>query len=149
MNKALAPKHIIITRGGVTMSKYVYPAIFTKEDKGYSVRFPDVEGCYTQGETITEAMDMAKDALNLMLYGFEEDGVAINPPSDINSICTEANEFTTLISCDTMEYRRFYDNKAVKKTLTIPNWLNTVAEKANVNFSATLQEALISKLHLN
>lgn len=84
-----------------------------------------------------------------MLYGFEEDEITINPPSDINSICTEANEFTTLISCDTMEYRRFYDNKAVKKTLTIPNWLNTVAEKANVNFSATLQEALISKLNLN
>lgn len=131
------------------MSKYVYPAIFAKEDKGYSVCFPDVQGCYTQGETLTEAMDMAKDALNLMLYGFEEDGIAINPPSDINSICTGANEFTTLISCDTMEYRRFYDNKAVKKTLTIPSWLNTVAEKANVNFSATLQEALISKLNLN
>lgn len=65
MNKALAPKHIIITRGDVTMSKYVYLAIFTKEDKGYSVCFPDVQGCYTQGETLTEAMDMAKDALNL------------------------------------------------------------------------------------
>jgi predicted RNase H-like HicB family nuclease len=128
------------------MAKYVYPAIFAQEDNVYTVRFPDIEGCYTHGETLSEAMDMAKDALNLMLYGYEVDGVKFNPPSDIRKIELEENEFTSLISCDTIEYRRYFDNKAVKKTLTIPNWLNVMSEKAHVNFSAVLQEALMEKL---
>jgi predicted RNase H-like HicB family nuclease len=131
------------------MAKYVYPAIFTSENVGYSVRFPDVPGCYTEGDTIAEAIEMAKDALNLTLYGAEEDGDVINPPSDIRSIKVNDNEFVSLIACDTIEYRRYFDNKAVKKTLTIPNWLNVMSEKANVNFSAVLQEALIEKLNIN
>jgi predicted RNase H-like HicB family nuclease len=130
------------------MAKYVYPAIFTSENVGYSVRFPDVPGCYTEGDTIAEAIEMAKDALNLTLYGAEEDGDVINPPSDIRSIKVNDNEFVSLIACDTIEYRRYFDNKAVKKTLTIPNWLNVMSERANVNFSAVLQEALIEKLNI-
>ncbi len=131
------------------MAKYVYPAVFTKEDNGYSVSFPDIEGCYTQGETIQEAMEMAKDALNLVLYSFEEDGIPFNPPSDIKSINVSEDDFATLVCCDTIEYRRFYDNKAVKKTLTIPNWLNTMSEREHINFSQVLQEALIEKLGVN
>ena len=132
------------------MAKYAYPAIFTKEDKGgYSVCFPDLEGCYTQGENVEDALEMAKDVLNLTLYGLEEDGKAIAPPSDIRSLKVSDEEFTSMIACDTMDYRRFFDNKAVKKTLTIPNWLNVMSERANINFSAVLQSALKKELHID
>ena len=131
------------------MAKYVYPAIFTAEKEGgYSVVFPDLEGCYTQGETIEEALKMAEDVLDLTLYGLEEDGKDIAPPSDIRELKVEDNEFASLVACDTIEYRRFFDNKAVKKTLTIPNWLNTMSEKAGINFSATLQKALMQELNI-
>lgn len=132
------------------MARYVYPALFTAESEGgYSVNFPDLEGCYTQGETLNEALEMAKDVLCLTLYGLEEDGKEIAPPSDIRSLALKDDEVSSLVACDTVEYRKFYDNKAVKKTLTIPNWLNTIAERSNVNFSQVLQEALTEKLGLN
>lgn len=128
------------------MAKYVYPAIFTKEENGYSVRFPDVPGCYTDADTLEEAMSRAKDVLNLTLYGAETDGDEISTASNIRSLKVEDDEFATLIACDTVEYRRYFDNKAVKKTLTIPNWLNTMSEEAHINFSAVLKDALIEKL---
>lgn len=130
------------------MPKYVYPAIFHEENTGYSVSFPDIPGCNTQGKNLPDAIAMAEDALNLMLYTFEEKEIPINTPSDIRLLSLEPNEFTTLISCDTLEYRKFFDNKSVKKTLTIPSWLNTISERANINFSSVLQEALINKLNI-
>ena len=128
------------------MAKYVFPAILKQEDSGYSVNFPDVPGCITQGSTLSEALTMAEDALNLMLYTCEEDKLPINVPSDIRTLKLEADEFASLISADTIEYRRYFDNKAVKKTLTIPNWLNTLSEREHINFSAVLQDAIIKKL---
>lgn len=134
---------------GGSFMKYAYPAIFTKEvEGGYSVVFPDLEGCYTQGEDVADALEMAEDVLNLTLYGLEEDGKEIAPPSDVRSLQLAENEFASLVACDTVEYRRFFDNKAVKKTLSIPSWLNTMSERAHVNFSAVLQRALIEELHL-
>ncbi|MBR3024491.1 type II toxin-antitoxin system HicB family antitoxin [Ruminococcus sp. HUN007] len=130
------------------MAKYAYPAVFTAENNSYSVSFPDVEGCLTFGETIPEAIEMAEDALCLMLYDLEEEGSEIPKPSDAKELKVESNEFVTMIACDTVEYRKFYDNKAVKKTLTVPNWMNTLAEKAGINFSQVLQEALTQKLGL-
>lgn len=131
------------------MAKYVFPAILKKEDIGYYVNFPDVPGCSTQGDTLSDALAMAEDALNLMLYTCEEDGLPINKPSDIRNIKLEDDEIASLVSADTVKYRRYFDNKAVKKTLTIPNWLNTLSEREHINFSAVLQEALIQKLNLN
>ena len=130
------------------MAKYAYPAVFTKEDGAYSVSFPDIEGCYTFGSTEAEAIEMAEDALCLMLYSFEEDNQPIPHPSSVKEIQTDDDSFVTLIACDTIEYRKFYDNKAVKKTLTIPNWLNSLSERAGINFSQVLQEALIQKLNI-
>ena len=128
--------------------KYVYPAIFTKEDGGYSIRFPDIESCYTSAETLVEGMDMARDVLCFMLYDMEERTAAIPAPSDVSALRCAGNEFATLVSCDTLEYRKFYDRRAVKKTLSIPAWLNTMAENADINFSATLQAALKDALQL-
>lgn len=130
------------------MAKYVYPAVFTAEESGISVDFPDVSGCTTSGPTIDEAIFMAQDALCLMLYDMEEDGEAIPTPSVINEVACGEGAFVSYVRCDTMEYRKFYENKAVKKTLTIPSWLNVMAERNGINFSATLQTALKQELHL-
>lgn len=130
------------------MAKYAYPAIFTKEEKGYSVRFPDIDGCCTCGDSLPDAIEMAEDALCLMLYDREEEGETVPPASDLKAVQAGAEEIVSLVRCDTVEYRKFFDNRAVKKTLTLPNWLNTLSERAEINFSAVLQEALKAKLNI-
>lgn len=127
--------------------RYIYPAVFTLEDGIYSVVFPDIE-IATSGDTLVEAVEMAKDALCLTLYDMEERGESIPESSDITSLKVSEGSFASLIECDTMEYRRYFSNKAVKKTLSIPAWLNTMAEKEDINFSAVLQKALKAELNL-
>ena len=133
------------------MPKYVYPAIFTPEESGgYSIRFPDIQNCFTDAEDITSAMQNANDALCLMLYDMEQEGTEIPKASSVSEVQTQIKEgeFVSLIACDTIEYRRFYDNRAVKKTLSIPSWLNDMAERAGINFSGTLQDALKQQLNI-
>lgn len=130
------------------MAKYIYPAIFAKDGAFYTVRFPDLENCYTQGDSLQDAYEMASDVLCLMLYNLEEEKANIPPASEMNTVKTEKDEFVSLVACDTLEYRQYYDNKAVKKTLTIPSWLNTMSEREGINFSAVLQAALKSELHI-
>ncbi len=130
--------------------RYAYPAIFTpEEDGGFSVNFPDLEGCYTCGDDMPDALMMAEDVLALVLYGYEADGKVIPEPSLISDLDLSAGEFANYIPCDTMEYRKRFNNKAVKKTLTIPEWLNEAAQENNVNFSLVLQEALKEKLKIS
>ena len=124
------------------MAQYVYPAVFTEEDCGYSINFPDLENCFTSAETLGEGIRMANDVLCLTLYEMEQAGQPIPAPSSIRDIRVNDHEFVNLIACDTVEYRKFFDNRAVKKTLSIPSWLNDMAEKAGMNFSQVLQEAL-------
>ncbi len=133
------------------MAKYVYPAIFTPEDGGgYSIRFPDVKNCFTDAEDIAGAMQAANDVLCLMLYDLEQEGAEAPVASSVAEVqkLAQKGEFVTLIACDTIEYRKFYDNKAVKKTLSIPSWLNDMAERAGINFSGTLQDALKRQLNI-
>lgn len=131
------------------MAKYIYPAVFTLEDEGgYSINFLDIESCYTSAETLEEGLKMAEDVLCLMLYEMEENGKAIPKASGIKDFELAENEFATLVACDTLEYRKFYNSKAVKKTLSIPAWLNTMAEKEDINFSAVLQKALKAELNI-
>lgn len=128
--------------------KYAFPAVLSKESNGlYSVSFPDLEGCFTSGESLPDALEMAEDALCLTLYDLEEDGADIPAPSSMKDIACAAEELVSLVCCDTLEYRRLYNNRAVKKTLTIPAWLNTMAERADLNFSKILQDGL--KMQLN
>lgn len=130
-------------------SKYVFPAVFTPEaEGGYSVRFPDIDGCFTDGNSLVEAMEMAEDALALMLYEYEAEGKPIPAPSAPEAIDHAENEFVNYVYADTMEYRKQFNNRAVKKTLSIPEWLNEAATKASINFSQTLQEALRKKLNV-
>ena len=123
--------------------KYVFPAIFSPEENGaYSVVFPDIESCYTCGDDLSDALEMSEDALALTLYGYEKDGRAIPSPSDLSALVLPEGSFANYIVCDTLAYRKMYQNKAVKKTLTIPEWLNEAAISMNVNFSQVLQDAL-------
>lgn len=132
------------------MAKYVYPAIFTPEEDGsYSIVFPDLEGCYTCGDSLEDGIEMAEDALALVLYGYEKDGCEIPAPSARSAFSVSGNDFVNFIACDTMKYRKMYNNKAVKKTLTIPEWLNEAACAMGLNFSQILQEALIQKVQAN
>ncbi len=129
------------------MAKYAYPAIFTPEsDGGYSINFPDLEGCFTCGDDMADGLIMAADVLALVLYGYEKDGREIPSPSKEADIPLQKGDFINFIACDTLEYRKMYNNKAVKKTLTIPEWLNESATAMNLNFSQVLQEALLSKI---
>ena len=129
------------------MAKYAYPAIFTPEEDGsFSINFPDLEGCYTCGDSIEDGIEMAQDALALILYGYEKDGRSIPTPSSPSQFSLSENKFVNYIACDTMKYRKMYNNKAVKKTLTIPEWLNESASALGLNFSQVLQEALLQKI---
>lgn len=131
------------------MAKYLFPAVFKKEDNGqYSVNFPDVPQCYTCGDDLQDAFDAAQDVLCMRLYDMEEARASIPSPSPVQAIAHGADDTVSLVGCDTIEYRRINDKKAVKKTLTIPSWLNTMAEREGINFSAALQNALKNELHL-
>ena len=129
--------------------KYAYTAVFTPEENGlYSVKFPDLQGCCTSGDNAADAVYMAQDVLCLTLYDLEQDKKPIPKPSKPSDIKMTGEQFMSLVVVDTETYRRFYENKSIKKTLTIPIWLNEQAERANVNFSQLLQKALKDELHL-
>lgn len=130
-------------------SIYVYPATFTPEenedgsfDGYYNVNFPDVYGTHTFGENLGDAFLMAEDVLALALYGYEAEGREMPVPSRLEDIEVEEGGFVNYVRCDTMRYRKKFNKKAIKKTLTIPEWLNEEATKVGVNFSQVLQKAL-------
>ena len=127
--------------------KYVFPAVFQQEEEGgYTVFFPDIGRGATQGETIAECIEMAEDFLSLALYHMEEEGHPIPEASNTRSIETGPDDIVSLIAADTEGYRRYYENRLVKKTLNIPSWLNKRAVAANINFSRVLQKALKEEL---
>ena len=121
---------------------FVYPAVFHKEKDSYWTEFPDLPGCYSYGADIAETMESAQEALSGYLITLIEDGKEFSPPSDITSINPQ-DGFTSLVSCDVNQYK---DSRAVKKTLTIPAWLNDRATSMGINFSQTLQDALVAKI---
>ena len=131
------------------MAKYVYPAIFTPEENGsYSINFPDLGGCFTCGDTLEDGLEMARDALALVLYGYEKEEREIPKPSELTAFELNEGEFVNYVVGDTMVYRKMHSNKAIKKTLTIPEWLNEAAMAMELNFSQILQEALLMKLQI-
>jgi len=124
--------------------KYVYPAILYADDGKVGVTVPDLPGCHTFGEDVADALFMAKDAVEMWLWNAENE--SLNIPNASKNLKVEPSESVTLIAADTDEYRKAHDTKSVKKTLTIPSWLNHRAEEANAPFSQILQEGL--KAHL-
>ena len=124
-----------------------YPAIFQPEEEGgFSIYFPDVEGCITQGDSMAESYEMAFDALGNMLSYLEDSGKEIPNPSEPQEIKLVKDQFLVVIEFNMIEYKKKNDSRAVKKTLTIPSWLNELAIRQNINFSQVLQEALMSRL---
>ena len=128
------------------MSRYIYPAIFQLEEGRYNVTFPDLPDCYTCGDDLTDAMIMAQDILSDVLSDHEETGEPFAPASDMNALRVPDGYLCSLVLADTDAWRHAHATKAVKKTLTLPQWLNEAAEARGVNFSQVLQEALRAQL---
>ena len=128
-------------------TKIVYPAIFTydQKDECYLVDFIDF-GCSTFGATIQEALFMAEEAMGLY---FEDEKEYPEATRDYRNIDLKENQFISLVGVDMIEYYKRNSNKSVKKTLTIPEWLNVLAENENLNFSQILQESLKDKLNID
>ncbi len=122
---------------------FVYPAVFHKEGGAYWVEFPDLPGCQTFADTVTEAVSYSQEALTGYILTVLETGSDIPAASDIQTIKHDSNSFSTLVSCNISDNENM---KSVKKTLTIPAWLNERAVAKGINFSQVLQDALISRV---
>ena len=134
----------------------IYPACFFKEENGYSVVFPDLNWLATSGNSEMEAMEMAVDCLAGYLYMLRRDGGEVPAASSVSDVslaqvaaeldADPKNAFVTMVSVDVDTYAEKHFEKSVRKTLTIPAWLNKAAQEKHINFSQTLQEALLAKL---
>lgn len=125
--------------------KLVYPAVFTPYEDGsggYAVEFPDLPGCVTGGDDMAEAVFMAEDAASGWVLTELEDGKAAPKATEIRDVAHGADQFVSLIALDMDAYAAKYGSNAVKKTLTIPAWLNTFVEQNGISCSKVLQEAL-------
>ena len=130
--------------------KLFYPAIFHKaEEGGFWVSYPDLPECFTEGDDMAQAYEMAIDALGLALTSREKEGELIPDPSHPDTISVDADSFLAVIEINLLAYKKRISPKAVKKTLSIPEWLNDEAMAAKLNFSQILQEALMAKLQLH
>ena len=138
--------------------KQVYPVFIAEYKKDYLVYVPDMD-IYTEGKTMADAIEMARDAIGLKGIDFEDDEKKIPIPSSREDAISKAKKnrdifdystgILTLVDVNFTEYRRRMDNKAVRRNVTLPNWLNAEAEKAQINVSRVLQEALINVLGLS
>ena len=135
-------------QGGIFMKQYFYPAIFhTAEEGGFWVSFPDLPECLTEGDSMEGAYQMAIEALGLALTERIKDHEALPIPSPPSQIGLEdADSHLVIIQFDLDAYRRRHNSRAVKKTLSIPEWLNEEATALGINFSQVLQEALITRI---
>lgn len=131
------------------MKKLFYPALFHKaEEGGFWVSFPDIPECLTHGDNMEQAYEMAVEALGLALTDYEQDKTAFPAASDPTVIDLEPNAFLVVIEFDMLAYKKRTNSRAVKKTLSIPEWLNEAAIAKGINFSQVLQEALLAKVQL-
>lgn len=130
------------------LEKVYYPVIFHIEEKGYSTVVPDLDGCFSQGDDMPQAVTMTQEAIGLMLEEYLEKSEDLPKPSKIEKIKKEKNDFVVIVEFDPVKYLEQNSNKAVKKTLTIPNWLNIIAEKKKINFSQILQKAIRQELNI-
>ncbi|MBR4139792.1 MAG: type II toxin-antitoxin system HicB family antitoxin [Lachnospiraceae bacterium] len=129
------------------MKRLFYPALFHKEEDGFWVSFPDFPECFTEGDNLEHAYEMAVDALGLAIVSRREEGQEIpepTVPSEINA----GEGVLIVVNFDMLEYLKKHNSKAVKKTLSIPEWLNEEALRRGLNFSQVLQEALLKKISM-
>lgn len=123
------------------MLEYVYPAIFHKnDDNSYTVIFPDLQGCITEGKSLGEAMKMAQSAVSQWLEYSKEKKLEIPQPSSLDDIETEAGEFVNLVRADVK------DGRAVRRTVSIPKWMDERVSETGLSLSRVLQDALQQRL---
>ncbi|MCL2618559.1 MAG: type II toxin-antitoxin system HicB family antitoxin [Defluviitaleaceae bacterium] len=127
---------------------YVYPAVVSVDDDGISVEFPDLPGCLSCADTTEEAAKNANETLRLHLWSMEKDNDSIPNPSDIRDLHLEPKQIPLLVEVFMPPVRERQANRYVKKTLSIPSWLNAEAERAGVNFSQILQAGIKEHLKL-
>ena len=128
--------------------KQAYPITITKDSSFYVVYIPDFD-LNTQGESVAEAMEMARDVIGMTGCYLEDEKRALPDPSPIDAIRVSIGTIITLIDVDFKEYRRRHDNRTVRKNLTIPSWLNEEAEAAGLVFSEVLKTALKHELGIS
>ena len=130
------------------MTKLFYPAVFHKaEEGGFWVSFPDFPECLTEGDDMQQAYEMAVEALGLALVGRKEEREEIPTPTEVDRLSADDGTIV-IVEFDMLEYQKKHNSRAVKKTLSIPKWLNEEATAMGVNFSQVLQEALMNKLNI-
>lgn len=129
--------------------KLTYAACFYPHDGGYTVEIPDLPGCVTEGSDLADAVYMATDAASGWILDELEDGNTPPKASAPETVIPNEGGFLTILVLDMDAYAEKYGNKAVRKNLTIPAWLNTFAEKNNINFSQVLQDALKQEMHVS
>lgn len=127
--------------------KGAYPIVLKRTAEGYYVEIPDFD-IGTQGTSVVDAMEMARDAIGLMGIDMEDDGKDIPAPYT-NEIIREEDDILTLVDVDFAEYRRKVDNRAVKKNCTLPYWLSVEADKRGLNYSRVLQDAIMNILGIS
>lgn len=127
-------------------SRYIFPAIIRSIDGKYEVDFPDIYNCFTFGENLEDALDSGRDVLELCLYDMEQDGIDIPEASRIEDINLKDNESIAWINVWMIPVRDKMENKSIKKTLTIPKWINDIGIENDLNFSQILQSAIKEKL---
>lgn len=128
------------------LQKLFYPSIFHKaEEGGFWVSFPDIPECLTEGDDMRQAYEMASDALGLVISDKIKNKETLPVPSQADEVNAE-DGYLVIVEFDLLEYQKKHNNRAVKKTLSIPAWLNEAAIRAGVNFSQVLQEALLEKV---
>lgn len=126
---------------------YAFPAFLYYDPDGISIEFPDLPGCLPCADTTEEAFRNAREALGLHLFGMEQDGEQIPEPTPIQQLVPEDGAVVSMVEVFMPAVRERMNTKTVKKTLTIPAWLNALALENGVNFSQVLQDALKAKLH--
>lgn len=130
------------------MMKMIYPAVFypfSDESGGYVVEFPDLPGCVTEGKSLEEAFEMAADAASGWILDELEEGNTVPEASGYKDVKARDGGQINMVLLDMDAYAERYGEKAVRKNVTIPAWLNTFAEKQKINFSQVLQEAILLK----
>lgn len=128
--------------------QYIYTALFTpiEDGSGYYAKVPDLPGCITTGSSLSDAIEQITDAMSAWLVVAEDEGELIVPPTPQDELVTEPGTICSLISADTIDYRAKTDTRAVRKNVSLPNWMVQLADKRGINCSQVLQDALRSLL---
>lgn len=125
---------------------YTYTAVISESDGTFYAKVPDIDGCITTAKSLTEAIALITDALNLCLVVLEDENIQPTPPTPQVDIPHDPSDILTIIQADTIRYRSLTDTKAVRKNVSLPAWMASLADKRGINCSKVLQDALLHAL---